>query len=720
LVDLEKIHEQYFSSDPKESVNAIEQLEDKIMPLISIQKTWEDYYRLIVERTGMPCPELEDLASVFSHLPNKHHIYEDLHRLIDDKSYDVRYRAIYALCSVFSQLPDRQQAWADLDRQLSDEDRFLRCSAAGSFRFAFPYVPDKQQAWDDLSELLYDEFWYVRDEAVKTLKFVYSYVPDKLMALFILVIRTSDREESVRLRAASALNSVFALVPDKQIAWEDLHRLSNDQDRVVRYRVVFVLGSVFALVQDKQTAWEDLHRLSNDQDSGVRSHAASAIGSVFALVQDKQTAWDDLVRMTSDKEKDVRTYANHSLGKISIIKASQSEKEEEYKEELEKAIWFFDKAANESTSWNNPSQFCLPFYNSFYSIIFKRNEAKAEVDKYLVDAKAAIVGSKNKELLCEAVNNLAEALKEVQNLENIDVLATQEELNLYRKYCDHAAELLTDTNEKAPYATEVLRKGLPILDRFLKALLKEIQEKAKTACKESIGTPTQEIACTVNKEIQKWEIGNQEEMSWYVNSLVIVLKSKIPNNPENKGILDMIEYMKCEKDLTKQYRTLSNVIGLIPTVNVISDQELDKKLDKKLQKFDFIFDEIIFIRDKLNCISFDISKLKLNSTDVILGLKTMKEEIEKLNKTQGLNTVSIENLNTSQKDILNELNNNILEILNEIGILANKLPNKEDAQKILDSINKLKQSKPEMLFQKSVDIISLIGFAIEVFPYLHL
>ena len=87
------------------------------------------------------------------------------------------------------------------------------------------------------------------------------------------------------------------------------------------------------------------------------------------------------------------------------------------------------------------------------------------------------------------------------------------ELNFYRKYCDHAAELMKYTDEKAPFATEVLRKGLPILDRNLKELLEEIQEKAKTVCQASQGTATQEIACTVNREIQKWEIGNQEEMT---------------------------------------------------------------------------------------------------------------------------------------------------------------------------------------------------------------
>jgi hypothetical protein len=340
------------------------------------------------------------------------------------------------------------------------------------------------------------------------------------------------------------------------------------------------------------------------------------------------------------------------------------------------------------------------------------------VNKYLEEAKDAIESSKDKELLFEVVVNLANALKEVQNIENVDLKERKDKLNLYKKYCDRATELLRDTEERTPFATEAMRKGLPIFNRGLIELIEKIQEKAKTACQESMGTPTQEIVCAINREVQKLEIGNQEEMSWYVNSLVVVLKSKIPHSSENKEILEMIEYIKYERDLTKQYRTLSTVVGLIPTVNVVSEQELDKKLDQKFQKFDLIFDEIIYFRDKLNYISFDIYKVKLNSADVVSNLKTMKEELEKLDRIEGLNALSIEKLSSSQAKILNELNNNLLESLNEIGILANKLSNKEDAQKILDSINRLKQSKSEILFQKSVDVISLIGFAMQVFPYL--
>ena len=186
--------------------------------------------------------------------------------------------------------------------------------------------------------------------------------------------------------------------------------------------------------------------------------AAYALGSAFSQVPDKQQAWNDLHRLTNDEDSYVRTYANHSLGKVSIFKASQAEKEEDYKKELEKAIEFFEKAARNHLNGHNPSQFCLPFYRSFHTIIFKKQEAKEEVDKYLEEAKAAIKGSKSKELLFEAVENLANALKEVQNLGNLDLEAKKGELNFYRKYCDRAAELMKDTEETAPFATDSYEK----------------------------------------------------------------------------------------------------------------------------------------------------------------------------------------------------------------------------------------------------------------------
>ncbi len=190
------------------------------------------------------------------------------------------------------------------------------------------------------------------------------------------------------------------------------------------------------------------------------------------------------------------------------------------------------------------------------------------MDRYLTEAKSAIQWSKSKKQLFEAVEYLSGALKEVQNLRNPDLSEMKGELNFYRKHCDQASKLMRDTTEKAPFATKVLRKGLPILEENFKKHLEEIQEKAKIACKESIGTPTEEIVRTINREVQKLEISNQEEMIEKVEDLVFILKSTIPNIPENKRIFEKIEKIKHETDLLKQYDLLIFIISALSKVQI--------------------------------------------------------------------------------------------------------------------------------------------------------
>ena len=303
------------------------------------------------------------------------------------------------------------------------------------------------------------------------------------------------------------------------------------------------------------------------------------LGTSFQYVPDKEKAWEDLHRLTSDKSSYARNNAYHSLGRISIYKASQSGSEEAYLEELKKAIEFFEKPAKGPTG-DNSSRFCFPFYRSFYTIISaKKQKAENEVVKYLSEAKNAIDGSENKKLLFETVEHLANALKEVHNLENMDLEAKKGELNFYRKYCEQAAELMKNTEESAPSATLLIRKGLPILDGKLKSLLEEIQEKAKAACRESKGTDTEEIACAVSREVQKWEIGSQEEMTWNVENLIFALESSVPRVPANQHIFDRIQQIREQKDIPKQYGMVSTLIPMIP--KLCMEQKIDS-MEKKL------------------------------------------------------------------------------------------------------------------------------------------
>lgn len=120
---------------------------------------------------------------------------------------------------------------------------------------------------------------------------------------------------------------------------------------------------------------KEIHNQCLSNDLKERIDALEELQIFFVSMPDKQQEWNDLIRLTSDEESDVRSRANHSLGRISIFKASQAKTDKDYKEELEKAIEFFGTAALEA-SYFNPAQFCLPFYRSFYAIIFEKQEAK--------------------------------------------------------------------------------------------------------------------------------------------------------------------------------------------------------------------------------------------------------------------------------------------------------------------------------------------------------
>jgi hypothetical protein len=185
------------------------------------------------------------------------------------------------------------------------------------------------------------------------------------------------------------------------------------------------------------------------------------------------------------------------LGRASIFKATEAECEEDFRRELENALQYFERSAAEA-SFFNPAKFCLPFYRSFYVLTFKKEGSEAEVQKSLAEAKSASEGSKSKEDLLEAVENLSNALKETQSLREREFEAAKCDLNSYRRYCDRAAELLDETKETAPGATRLIRKGLPIIDQRIKELLKEIKDKSEEICK--TGSPLEaELGCKIQK-----------------------------------------------------------------------------------------------------------------------------------------------------------------------------------------------------------------------------
>ena len=226
----------------------------------------------------------------------------------------------------------------------------------------------------------------------------------------------------------------------------------------------------FQHIPDKKQAWEVLHRIVSEENLCPRMSAARMLGNFFQDIPDKQQAWEDLVRLTSDSEILVRIEADHSLGKASIYKASISQSPEEYMNELENAIIFFDRGPKKESCYN-PSIFDLPYYRSLYAIISKGTPpVEAGIDEGLARAKKELRKLENGKLLLEILENFEMALREVRNLENTCTEAGKNNPEAYGKYLEQALKLMEQTEKTKPYETETLRKGLPILKAKLENL----------------------------------------------------------------------------------------------------------------------------------------------------------------------------------------------------------------------------------------------------------
>ncbi|MFZ3169618.1 MAG: HEAT repeat domain-containing protein [Candidatus Methanoperedens sp.] len=347
---------------------------------------------------------------------------------------------------------------AEIHRMARSEDVGERREAVNELNKNFAIIKDKEQAWDDLIWLMQDNIDSVRWVAANALGFCYSQIPEE----------------------------------NKKQAWDDLHRLTQNNNDEVRRSAANALGSFYSQIpeENKKQAWDDLHRLTQDNIRSVRWVAVNALGFCYSQIpeENKKQAWNDLHKLTQDNNKDVRVFANHSSGRISIYRASEAKSDESVRKELETALRFFEKASNGSTesTFSNPAKFCLPFYRSFYTITFRKEDAEAEVKKYLAEAKSAVSGSKSKEKLLEAVEHLRNALKEAQKARDLD--AIKSDLNTYRRYCDRACELLDATEEKAPGASRLIRRGLPIIDERIRGMLAEIEESTTALCKQTKGT----------------------------------------------------------------------------------------------------------------------------------------------------------------------------------------------------------------------------------------
>ncbi|NOR77419.1 MAG: hypothetical protein GQ523_03095 [Methanophagales archaeon] len=515
----------------------------------------------------------------------------EIHRKSISIEVAERREAVNQLRSNRSVLPDKKQAWDDLIRLAKDKDNDVRWAAADSLSSAFCSVWDDKQAWDDLIRLIKDKDYDMWGRVAMILGYTFQFIPYKKQAWDDLHQLTVDTDDELRRRSVGLLGTAFPDIPDKKQAWDDLIRLAKDRDKDMWYIEPDYLSAVIPHIPDKKQIWNGLHQLAVDTDGELRRRSAELLGTAFPHIPDKKQAWDDLIRLTKDKDRSVRIFANYSSGRVSIFKATEAESEEDFRKELENALPFFEKSSVEAT-WVNPARFCHLFYRSFYLITFKQT-SEVEVQKYLAEAKSASKGSWREKLLLEAVENLANALREVQKVREMDQKTIKCDLNTYRRCCERAAQLLdtaqlrdfpTDKAPRAQRATKLIKMGLPIIDRRIKKLLNEIDKKTKVLCDAARGTEAEEYvnpSCKALREIIK--IRNPKELDKSINRLIPNLTFMVENLPESERNFSYIklENLKKEEYLEDKLSLVNEIIVfVIPYINMSKILEgIDKKLD---------------------------------------------------------------------------------------------------------------------------------------------
>lgn len=465
-----------------------------------------------------------------------------------------------------------------IHRMAQSEDVKERKKAVDQLRKNFVLFADKNQATIDLLVLIKDRSSIVRRRVAYALGLAFEHVTDKNQATKDLLALTKDGNSNVRGSAAKALGLAFEYVTYKYQVWEDLFAMTRDEDINVRKRAAYALGSAFEHAPNKDQAWKDLVSLVKGwglvREEGatevfccvwsekwfVRRRVAYVLGSAFEHVNDKDQAIKDLLALTKDVDVNVRAYAYLFLGKAYILKATEAEHEDNFRKELEKALELFEKSSGERV-FQNPAKFCLPFYRLFYTITFKRDHEEMEVQDYLNEAKSAVEGSSRKEKLLAAVENLSNAVKEAHKSGDINDMIHG--LNAYRRYCERVSKLLEATENEAPDATNLIRRGLPVI----KETIAEIQEKSKALCKQTQGTSYEDLGKEVNRVSQTFSrIRDPIGLEKGVNNLHKVLSAiceKIPEDVRGDSCR-LLEDAKSEQHLDDKINLINMFLSKIP------------------------------------------------------------------------------------------------------------------------------------------------------------
>lgn len=486
----------------------------------------------------------ESFARAYPHLPDKKEVIGELLSLMQNPDPQMRRGAIESLLALYSRRAGRaQDIWGALLNMSGDGDMGVRKSAAGLLSHVFPAVEEKSGVFFDLVKL------------------------------------SEGQDAQLRKRAAELLTVAFTHVDNKQRAWNDLLRLTSVEDREVRKGAVLALASGFADVPDKGRAWSDLIRLSTHSDSFVQRAATRALGPAFFHVPDKTRAWRDLQVLIDSPYVYVRRNALRSLGRASLWRALRAENEAAYLFGFKEAVKYFKEAAETLVDTSIP-EFYSPFYESLLRILFidsPERAARLESERYFSKAAHEIRDLEENQKLLEILEELARLLQAAGNLTPGDLPAQKKLLEKCIAAFDRASGLLEAMEEEFILAQKSVKKEYPrigkvVLEQKLKETLSGIRYRARTACLQAKGTPTEKITCAVSQKVREWGFQDldkdRKELDRQLDSLLNILRAQVPNLPENQYFFEKLEDIRQEKDLLERYRRVGRLIGLIPGIRM--------------------------------------------------------------------------------------------------------------------------------------------------------
>ncbi len=570
-----------------------------------------------------------ELTQTYRYIPYKEKTWDDFFELLEDTDHDIRMCTYHALKSAIPYAPDRQKAWEDVVKLAEKLDSRFRGLAVEALCSVFPIIQNKKTAWQDLLKLASKGFIDLQKRAVEALIILYQFVPDRweeeensngyvkgfgyrkgcMMYPFeeekyrgVLMTRLLDYElmsyypakseawedlialakapekrplsyrlrrehRNVRALLIYGLSSAMIHHPVKEKAWDDMIKLEKNAHLYEKKLVKNSLANSYRYLPDRQRAWDYLVKTAE------KGHISIDLSVIFPFVPGKEEALNDLFRLAENSKFGLDREVNCSLGKVFLQKATRAETEKEYREELEKAIQYFEKAGtfqkvDPKFRTAMPPRFCHIFFQSFHSIIFHEgNETEDEPGTYLNEMENRMEYRKNrvrnKNYYYSAVGKLANVLGEVQSKKDMQLETMKSELKFCRKYCEEVSELINLEN-LTPQEERLLQKQLPKLDRNSMNILQKIQEEAGISSKKSRGPVTMKLSPRLSEECKKWDMGNIKDMEMSLEKLIYIIESALEKKPKNKEVFTKISQLRKQRGMQEKFGIMCDIISLIP------------------------------------------------------------------------------------------------------------------------------------------------------------